>query len=151
MLLCSMMQVTVLAKERNPYDVLGVHKSTSIEESRKHYKFKCLKNHTDKTFHLSEEERMKREEDLMEYAHLLIGDEISRKNFDAQERLRSFRTESFSSCGCGRHRSAFPSSGSSVYVHFDSFLRIRFTLLALNLSSFDEKVFLIPSRYIFKP
>jgi len=80
-----MMQVTVLAKKRNPYDVLGVHKSTSIEEIRKHYKFKCLKNHTDKTVHLSAEERMKREDDLMEiqHAHSLIGDEVSRKNFDA--------------------------------------------------------------------
>jgi len=123
LLLYSMMQVTVLAKERNPYDVLGVHKSASIEEIRKHYKFKCLKNHPDKTVHLSEEERMKREEEFKEiqHAHSLIGDEVSRKNFDAQERLRSFRSESFSSWGGGRHRSAFSSSGSSANVHFDSF------------------------------
>jgi len=30
-----MMQVTVLAKQRNPYDVLGVHKSAYIKEIRK--------------------------------------------------------------------------------------------------------------------
>jgi len=51
----------------------------------------------------------------------LIGDEVSRENFDAQERLRSFRSESFSSWGGGRHRSILSSSGSSVNVHFDSF------------------------------
>ena len=87
----------------------------------------------------------------IQHAHSLIGDEVSRENFDAQERLRSFRSESFSSWGGGRHRSTLSSSGSSVNVHFDSFLLIRFTLPALNLSSFVEKFFLIPSRYIFKP
>jgi len=118
-----MMQVSVLAKERNPYNILGVHKSASIEEIRKHYKFKCLKNHMDKTVHLSAEERIKREENYMEVqnSHSSIGDEVLRKNCDAQERLRSFRSESFSSWGDGRHRSPFSSSGSSVNIHFYSF------------------------------
>jgi len=57
----------------------------------------------------------------IQHAHSLIGDEVSRKNFDAQERLRSFRSESFLSWGGGRHRSILSSSGSSVNVHFDSF------------------------------
>ena len=87
-ILLSVSNSYVVFAARNAYDILGVPRSASQDEIRKHYKARCLELHPDKTVHLALKERIKREEEFKEVqeAHSLIGDETSRRNYDFSER-----------------------------------------------------------------
>jgi DnaJ-class molecular chaperone len=107
--------------DADPYQVLHVSPGCSDDEIRRSYRSQCLLTHPDKTLHLSDAERKRREEAFkrIQRAYEAIGDPQKRQQFDAERQMRQRQREHFpsgfsfpGSGDSGDHRSKFQFDGS---------------------------------------